>query len=67
MTDLASLRIAEERVEWGVLCCRRQQQFDGREAAERYVANINVNALPCAPHRVVSRRVIVTEWAEADE
>lgn len=59
-----SLVIAEERTEWGVRCRRRLQRFDDRKAAQRYVKNINVNALPCGPHRVVSRRVITTTWAE---
>ena len=57
MTDLASLRIAEDRVEWAVLDDADEAwTYPTRETAER-VARYE-------GRRVVSRRVIVTEWAE---
>src|SRR5690348_346325 len=64
MTDLASLRIAEDRNEWAVKCELGLDAMRDEEYARGYAA---IGPLNCAPHRVVSRRVIVTQWADADE
>ena len=59
MTDLASLRIAEDRIEWAVECdvMTHRVWFPSRNAAEVFASGHEGD-------RVVSRRVIVTEWAE---
>ena len=63
MTDLASLRIAEDRVEWGVECPAGAPTagFPTRDQAEHFAAGCPRGH---GPHRLVSRRVITTEWAE---
>ena len=67
MTDLTSLRIAEERVEWGVDLTSYISERANREEAEESARYFNGVWPDEAPHRVVSRRVITTEWAEVDE
>ena len=62
--DLASLRIAEERVEWAVACELGIAAALDEKDARWHAAEVR---LSCGPHRVVSRRVIVTPWADADE
>ena len=64
MTGLASLRIAEDRIEWGVKCALGVAAALDEKDARWYAAKVR---LSCGPHRVVSRRVIVTQWADADE
>ena len=69
--DLASLRIAEERIEWGAeetgeSAYLRWYRCTSREDAERCVARWK-HEFPTKAFRVVSRRVIVTQWADADE
>ena len=58
MTDLSSLRIAEDRIEWAVLDDAGDAwDYPSREAAERVARR---DGCP-----LVSRRVIVTQWADA--
>ena len=65
--DLASLRIAEDRVEWGVDLTTYISERANREEAQDSARYFDGTWPDEAPHRVVSRRVITTEWAEADE
>ena len=65
--DLASLRIAEERIEWGVTCALLGSDVEhasSREGAFRHASTSDALAPSCGPHRVVSRRVITTDWVE---
>lgn len=63
--DIASLRIAEDRVEWAVKCDAQCIKAPNRAVAEMNARGLNDRTdRVCSPHRVVSRHVIVTEWAE---
>lgn len=70
--DLASLRIAEDRVEWAVKEARESGDVywdtrDDRDDAERdlawWRAKYPLRQFP----GVASRHVFVTQWADADE
>ena len=72
VTDLASLRIAEDRIEWSVKEARESgdvywDTHDSREDAERDLAwwrrKYPLRRFP----GVGARHVITTEWADADE
>ena len=65
--DLASLRIAEDRVEWAVRAHDQIFPMDTPDDALRLARKFDRDPKDPGPHRVVSHRVIVTEWADADE
>lgn len=62
---IPALVIAEERTEYAVKCAahRKFPHRHPNEIGARQWASALDLAMSCGPHRVVSRRVIVTEWA----
>lgn len=66
MTGLASLRIAEDRVEWAVSAHGQIFPMKTREDAVSFARRFDRDPKDSGPHRVVSHRVIVTEWSETE-
>ena len=68
MTDLASLRIAEDRVEWAVRETRESGDVYWDRRASLKDAETDLawwrRKYPRRTFDVVSHRVITTEWAE---
>ena len=64
--DLASLRIAEDRTEWAVECDNglHVDGYRDKSEAARWAVRLDCARPDSGSHRVVSRRVITTEWAE---
>ena len=70
MTDLASLRIAEDRVEWAVREARQSGDvyWDTRDDRDDAESDLRVlrHRYPLRKFSIVSRRLIVTEWSETE-